>query len=268
MAIQQVVRSLRQPEYTGENRCIACTAVNLALALGLGLLFSTLSSLVGGVVFLVATSTIYLRGYLVPGTPQLTKQYMPEPVLSLFGKRERKERTTSVDEETIPETTERLHRVGIVRECADRDDLCLDQSFQNEWYGQIRAIRDGDDLAGSFATALGLSRAALEIDEKEGVYFGTLGGTQIGQWNSEAAVVGDVAAAQILDGWLDGWEHMDTETQGATLATLRLFLERCPSCGNEVAVEEGSVDSCCFSQNVLSVQCSDCDSVLFQTNAF
>lgn len=84
-----LIERLEQPEYTGENRCGACTAVNLLLAAGLAALLGRRNRALGLLAFLGGAALIYLRGYLVPGTPKLTKKYLPEPVLALFGKDER-----------------------------------------------------------------------------------------------------------------------------------------------------------------------------------
>ena len=56
---------------------VACLAV---LAPGIALVGPAPPLLV------VALAAIWLRGYLVPGTPELTKRYLPERALALFGK--------------------------------------------------------------------------------------------------------------------------------------------------------------------------------------
>jgi len=81
-----VVDTLRQPEYTGENRCEPCTVLNLAIAMILGSAISRKSKLGGIIGFSISLGLIYLRGYLVPGTPTLTKRYLPAEVLRWFGK--------------------------------------------------------------------------------------------------------------------------------------------------------------------------------------
>ena len=78
---------LRQPEYTGENRCLPCTVVNAIIAGALAAAATLLVTPVGGgVVLVLSLAAIYLRGYLVPGTPELTKRYLPDRVLRLFDK--------------------------------------------------------------------------------------------------------------------------------------------------------------------------------------
>lgn len=76
---------LRQPGYTGENRCIPCTSVNVALAAASSALVAKMTSRrLASTAFVTSLGAIYLRGYLVPGTPTLTKRYLPERVLRWF----------------------------------------------------------------------------------------------------------------------------------------------------------------------------------------
>ena len=87
MSAADVVERLRQPEYTGENRCLPCTVVNVLLAALLAAALSALLTPVVGLLgFGVGLALVYLRGYLVPGTPELTKEYFPPWLLRLFGK--------------------------------------------------------------------------------------------------------------------------------------------------------------------------------------
>ncbi|QRV17079.1 hypothetical protein JMJ58_09510 [Haloterrigena salifodinae] len=82
----EIVDDLKQPEYTGENRCEPCTILNLAIAAVAGSLIARKSRLGGALAVGVSIALIYLRGYLVPGTPTLTKRYLPPEVLRWFGK--------------------------------------------------------------------------------------------------------------------------------------------------------------------------------------
>lgn len=81
-----LVDDLKRPEYTGENRCLPCTIVNLAIAAAVGALVARRRRVAGALAFGLSAALIYLRGYLVPGTPTLTKRYLPPAVLELFGK--------------------------------------------------------------------------------------------------------------------------------------------------------------------------------------
>ena len=66
---------LRRPEFTGENRCWACTAVNGVL-LWMGITIVTLlgQPLLAVALGLVGVATISLRGYLFPYTPRFAPQ--------------------------------------------------------------------------------------------------------------------------------------------------------------------------------------------------
>lgn len=77
---------LRQPAYTGENRCTPCTALNVAIAVVVSALVGRRRRALGLLVLGVSLAAIYLRGYLVPGTPQLTARYLPEDVRRSIGK--------------------------------------------------------------------------------------------------------------------------------------------------------------------------------------
>lgn len=272
MAATWVLDRLRQPEHTGENRCMPCTVVNLGIAIAVSALVALVSPPVAAVALVLFVGTIALRGYLVPGTPTLTERYFPRSLLRLFGKRPAVTSAT-LEEEDVGEGTERLVAAGILGECDERDDLCLSDAFRDAWREQIRTVRTDDERTSALAAALDIPSGELDVTERGGAYFATIDGRQVGQWNSEAALVADIAGARALDGRLDGWADIDLERRGTTLAALRLFLERCPTCDGAVEMEETTADpaageACCFEKTVVRVRCERCDAVLFQTNAF
>ncbi|MFW5964720.1 MAG: hypothetical protein ACOCQM_07620 [Natronomonas sp.] len=77
---------LEQPEYTGENRCTPCTILNLLIVAGVAALVGRRNRALGLLTFVGSVVLISLRGYLVPGTPELTKRYLPQSVLAAFDK--------------------------------------------------------------------------------------------------------------------------------------------------------------------------------------
>jgi len=77
---------IREPAYTGENRCLPCTVVNVVLAVALTAAAAVFGPVVAAAVLVASMGSIYYRGYLVPGTPELTERYLPDRVLRLFGK--------------------------------------------------------------------------------------------------------------------------------------------------------------------------------------
>lgn len=83
---ESMLETLHQLEYTGENRCEACTVVNAIIAVVLSAIVARKSKFAAAVTIGISAVLIYLRGYLVPGTPTLTKRYLPPSLLRLFGK--------------------------------------------------------------------------------------------------------------------------------------------------------------------------------------
>ncbi|ELY91113.1 hypothetical protein C483_10526 [Natrialba hulunbeirensis JCM 10989] len=88
MKLQQVpvLAHVHNPEHTGENRCLPCTIVNLVIAGILAVAAAVVSPLLAVAVFALSVVAIALRGYLVPGTPTLTKRYFPDWLLAKFDK--------------------------------------------------------------------------------------------------------------------------------------------------------------------------------------
>lgn len=96
MTLRNSINRLRRPEYTGKNRCLPCTVLNVVIAVALVIVVTeiTLSStglaaatVIGTALTAVSGATIYLRGYLVPGTPRLTEAMLPARVRQWFEKR-------------------------------------------------------------------------------------------------------------------------------------------------------------------------------------
>lgn len=93
MSLPEPLDRLRQPEYTGENRCLPCTLLNVAIAVLLAvsiaaptwLAAGTAPAAVAGALTIgISLGTIAIRGYLVPGTPRLTETHLPDWVRRRF----------------------------------------------------------------------------------------------------------------------------------------------------------------------------------------
>lgn len=170
---------IRKPEYTGSNRCMPCTIVNVVLAAVFGLGLAVVSAPLGLVVFAAGLSFIYLRGYLVPGTPTLTKRYLPDRLLALFDK-DPHPRSSPVGPSTSDPTStspsdpelgedgtsigdpERLLRsLDAVEPCENVDDLCLTDAFESAWYARM-SPEDGPDEK-AVARLLDASEEAVTI---------------------------------------------------------------------------------------------------------
>jgi len=265
---------LRQPEYTGENRCMPCTVVNSVIAIGLAAVLAFLWPPVGPVALVVFLATIYLRGYLVPGTPELTRRF-PEWLLRLFGK-ESVDETMEVDdtvdagvstlegEDRAPEETEALLRsAGVVEECDD--DLCLTGEFEDVRWRRIRRFRADDERAATqLAAVIDVDPDALEFVEDDDRFGVTFEGDRIAQWASDAAFYADLATEPTLSEWLPDWDGLSDRQRTELLAGMRAFLEECPACDADLAQVEDVRKSCCSGEMVnVSVDCPDCGALVF-----
>jgi hypothetical protein len=262
-----VIDRFRQPEYTGENRCLPCTVVN-------GLLATVLAAAVGAVgaaggpvagvagaaaVLALSLASIALRGYLVPGTPTLTKRYFPPWLLALFGK----EGTAPVVDDDLdidPEAV--LVEVGAIEECADRDDLCLTDGFRAEWREAMAAAEGAD--RGRLLDLLGVPET-VETEEFGDAFRVRADGVVVGTWESRAAFVADLAAARALSDRHDRWADLPVRARGQLLAGLRLFIDACPDCGATPTLGTETVESCCSTREVAAVSCPGCGARLFES---
>ncbi|WP_323191378.1 hypothetical protein [Halostella sp. PRR32] len=264
--------SLRQPEYTGDNRCTPCTLVNVALALAgsaaaAWLTATTVGPTVGTAAgisaFALATVTIYLRGYLVPGTPRLTKRYLPDRVLGWFDKAP-EPATGATAAETAPEENVNPERAlldaNAVEPCEDIDDLCLTDAFRDAW----RDARTEDITAEDALDALGLDRSDCTLESHDDAYRLTQDGRHLAQWPSKAALMADAAGARALADSYAGWSGLAPASRGRLLSGLRLFVETCPVCDGQVSLGEETVESCCRSYEVVAVTCEDCEARLLE----
>jgi len=267
-----VIARFRQPEYTGENRCLPCTAVNTVIAvlvsavvtIGGTLLVRPVVGIAAGLVTLgLSLLAIYVRGYLVPGTPELTKRYFPPWLLSLFGKEPVLDhhQPAGTEESFDPEAT--LVQVGALEECADREDLCLTDRFSEAWQaelGDVDAETGRDELLG----LLDIDTGEVKYTDFGRAFVAKLDGHTVGKWESEAAFLADLAAARVFESHYPGWEDLSVEARGQLLSGLRLFLETCPACGGVPSFDAETVESCCSTYDVAAVTCGECDARLFE----
>jgi hypothetical protein len=272
MGVANTVNRLKQPEYTGENRCTPCTVVNsviavvIAVAVGIALGTSvgwTAGTVVGGVVLGLSAASIALRGYLVPGTPTLTKTYFPDWLLGKFDK-EPVRGEVPVDEDLDVETV--LVRAEALQPCEDADDLCLTDEFRRAWSDRIDVVRSEETSRAELAGLLGVDADELTFEEFGDAFVAQVDGTRAGRWESRGAFLADVAAATELGKRLSGWQALGIREQSQILYGLRLFLEECPECAGVVAVEEDTVESCCRSIDIVAVSCQECGARVFETN--
>lgn len=251
---------IRQPEYTGENRCLPCSVVNVGIATFGSLVIALWSPLLAAAAFLLALVLIYLRGYLVPGTPSLTKRYFPRSVLRWFGK---EPAFASNEHEVTIEPEQILIQSDVLTPCETGPDLCLDPDFRASWRDRMLTPDTDHDMV-SLRSALHADSDQVTLVEHGDALVASDNEGIIGQWPSPAATVADVAAAAELNCWYSGWDRLSIAEKGRLLMSLRVFLEVCPNCGGTVRLEQEVVESCCQSYDVALSACQGCDAKLFE----
>ena len=260
------IHRYQNPAYTGPNRCVPCTITNVAIAAVGSLALAVFAPPLGVVAFGVALLSIYLRGYLVPGTPTFTRRYFPDWLLAVFDKAA--PAPSSVDVE------ETLVAAGVLEDGVD--DLHLAPRFATAWVERMAAVdadradptdAEADRLdAVELAALTALDPDLLDIQRYGDAVVATLDGERIGRWESRAAFVADVAAARELDDWVPRWRSIPLAARSELLGALRLFLDRCPTCDAALTLDHEVVRSCCRDRDVIALSCSGCGSRLLEAD--
>ena len=284
----QLLDRLRQPEHTGENRCLPCTAVNVAIAVVAAAAIAVVAAIeLAALALAVSLAAIWLRGYLVPGTPELTKRYLPDRVLRLFGKGRETAPPADLDAESY------LLSADVLVETPDGADLAFAPWFASTWCDALDGMRldatvadaaaadasiteaadapttDADDAGtdadvAALASLIGIGADSLSLSWAEGAAYAFADGERIGHWESRAAFLADVAADRVLTDRLDDWTALPLAARSGVLGALRLFVEDCPACEGPVSLEERVVESCCTSYDVVAGRCTACNARLFE----
>lgn len=255
------VSGLKQDAYTGENRCLPCTLVNVALALVISIAVAIFSPTLGIVLFAVSLATIYLRGYLIPGTPELTKQYFPNRFLQWFDK-DAPQSQQATTEGSLDFENRLLHE-GILQPTEGGMDIVLSSEFQTQWSQYLDGYTDDPDRD--------QLREALDGNIEDGVFSGigdtltlSQAGTLVGQWPSPAAVKADLAAAEVCSDWISGWGDFYPIERATFLRTIRVANSDCPVCDGAVELQEDTRETCCNSYDIIVASCQTCESRIFE----
>ncbi|MFC3957187.1 hypothetical protein [Halovivax cerinus] len=265
--IRSGLSSLKNPEYTGTNRCPPCTGVNVAIGAVLGLALALVHPALGAVAFGLSLVVIYVRGYLVPGTPTLTKRYLPDTVLARFEheppmvtdggggnpldeaiRKIQYREEHSVDGETY------LKDAGVVEVSGDGRTLSSDFRAQAE---ERAASFDGVVDVEFVAEMFDVTPDEVSVPDRDYPAIETR--RRIRRWPSEPAFVVDVAAHDVLRDRRDDWSDVPVEQRVRLLRSIRSLWETCPTCGGEVSFDEETVTSCCREFQVVTYRCGSCD---------
>lgn len=257
---------IRLPEYTGGNRCLPCTIVNLVIAAVVSGLMGLVSVSAGFGSFVAFVAIIYLRGYLVPGTPTFTKRYVPDRVLQWFDKEPMPTYAVDADSDDELDVEAVLLGACALEESANPGDLVLTSTFEEEWNRRIDRL-DRTTTKEMLAEILDIGQSQVRMEDHPGSYLVVVDGKQVGRWGSKAAFDADIAAGITLAERIDGWDDLTVEKQTGLMRGVRVFLKQCPDCGGPVTMTEETVESCCSSREVLASTCQDCGVRLFEMNA-
>lgn len=256
MSIRNAVTWLRQPEYTGVNRCFFCTLLNLCIGGVLaGIVTVGWTPILGVAVFAFSCICIYFRGYLVPGTPTITKWYFPPWIRRHFGTESAFDNRSEQSSQTGQLGKQLFTNSVLIR---DGDEVTVMAEARSEWTNRMTTITEHeielDDLRTLFDA---------EAVTRHGDRSFVIDGNKSVRWGSNAAVIADIAADELLRERLSSWSTININRRQSILRGLRLCLDACPSCGGSLAIDEQRVDPCCDRPHLVAQSvCTNCDAVL------
>ena len=272
--LDRLLDRVRQPAYTGGNRCWPCTALNLAIVAVLAAVLLLVDRLLALLVVVAGTLAVYVRGYLLPGTPRFAPRLVeplpvdfghdpPETGGSLGeaqggqadGSDAEDEASADVDPE---ELLTALVEAGVL--VPEGEDLLLDPAFEEAWIERMAELRALSDEALAARAA-----EAAAGDVESGAYNDRIliaGERDV--WLRPAVAIAETAAAETLAD-----SGLDPSLAGPAAHPLRVFLPSCPACDGDV--EETTIQNCCGGPGSVQANpeqpvlaCVDCETVLFE----
>jgi hypothetical protein len=273
-AVSKFVARFRQETYTGSNRCWLCTGLNIGLLTCLSIIGGILVTLsFGGVVFIVGLIAIWLRGYLVPYTPQLTHSLLAvlprgqkTPEMASHGSTDgRSGGNREIDATTASVVVDELLEAGVLLE--DERRLSLHPEFHRRWRSEIVEARSNerDELAMAVQAAVPWVADASVVTDDDWywiVLFDDKNRVENETWLSPPAAIADLAAIRALPARIEYTPRCKT----LAAPSLRQFLEQCPVCDSMLEVT--SPHTCCGSPRSVAegiesvLTCPTCDEVV------
>lgn len=156
-----------------------------------------------------------------------------------------------------------LSAAGAITEAENGEDLRLDDEFRAVWYEHARDVRTGETLGECILTELDAGDPPSVV-ERDGELVVEVEGDPVARWPSRAAAVADFAAERTLRERYEEWDEFDLVDRSRVLRSLRMFLDRCPSCDDYVASERVRA-GCPPDHARLVVHCPACDATLFES---
>lgn len=251
---------LRRPEYTGENRCLPCTVVNLTIIAVVGAAVATRNVIAAAVAVAVGLAVLALRGYVVPGTPRFAP-HLVEPLPFEFGHADPPDDALSdvgsdADDPDPEVVLESLVEAGVVESSGQQ--LFLNDAFREAWTDRMATLRTAEESE-FLARIEAASPESIEA-QLHGDRVLLAGDRDI--WLRRSVAIAETAAVEALQEW-----DLPPEVRALAAQPLRNFLRTCPVCGGQV--EESTRQDCCGGpgsvrgdpeQPVLA--CADCGAVV------
>lgn len=269
--ITESVPELKLAEYTGKNRCLPCTVINVIIALIITVAVG-IYWLLGGVAFLITSLLlIYFRGYLVPGTPTLTKRHLPAWLLSLFHEAAPPFQAEAMDTEATNTPIKRIDNphdflldIGVIKPCRETDDVCLAPDFRHSWLERMADFRESG-VPETITDLLEADASTVSVEERDESIKVGIDGQTVGVWDSRAALIVDLASFYELQERYSGWDELFEHDREQVVGGLRVFLETCPNCGGSLTQQSKTVENCCRTCTQKIAVCKVCDSYLFSS---
>jgi hypothetical protein len=257
------MRSLRPTDHTGSDRCWPCTAANVVVAVAIALAVATVSRPAAAVTLVAALGIVAYAGYLVPGTPALTRRFLPDRVLARFGK----PRADPVDARPDGggDAADRLVAAGAL-EAHDDGTLSLSSSFAASWREAVEALGDDPEAQrAELAAVLDVDPAAVRVEriDDTGALSVRLDDGGVSQWISRAALIADLAAGRALAARDPTWRDRPVTERHRALVGLRQFHGRCPACGGRIEDVPEATAGCCWTSHSVTARCEDCGDRLY-----
>lgn len=300
--LRALVDSVRDPEHTGDDRCLPCTAVNaVGVAVAATLLFRRRRSL-GLLLAAAGAAAIWLRGYVLPRTPRFAPRIVePLPVeigpdhdlesdsLAAAGanspgddrpdvtdaRSESDPRSDGAEASTdldgadaggIGDDGDDVDPEAVMAALIEADALVEDGDalVLDEGFRDALYDRVGALREGADETLAERAAAIAGPDLEGQVHDGRilLAGSR-DAWLSRPVALAEVAAVETL-----GERGVDDAVARAAARPLRAFLDRCPVCDGPV--RETTLRDCCGGPGGVSGNperpvraCANCDAVVF-----
>lgn len=266
MSLRGSLDAVRRPEYTGENRCLPCTLVNSAVVLVGSLVLTLVSGPLGLLALVVGAALIYLRGYVVPYTPEFAPRLVePLPVnfhanATTDGGRPAGESDDLGDDVDGEQLMTALFEAGVLVE-TEQGGIDVAPDVLEDWEQEMAGLREREDGAVAAVVA-----DAAPFDAEGRVEYGgvTVEGEGQQVWLAKPLAIADASAVRAL-----AMHGVDPETGAAAATPMRMFLRECPECGGDVA--ETTYRNCCGgtmgvydNPETPVLACEECDAIVFE----